>query len=114
MAKDVISNAVQRIASEHVVSSSVTVIDLPSDEMKGRIIGRGRTEHQGFGNSHRRRLSMILRKRSWYLLSDPIRREIAKQTIQTLIADGRIHPARIEEIVELIKGNFDNYLRREG
>jgi ribonuclease Y len=45
---------------------------------------------------------------------DPIRREIAKQTIQTLIADGRIHPARIEEIVERIKGNFDTYLRREG
>jgi ribonuclease Y len=96
LAKEVISNAVQRIATEHVVSSSVTVIDLPSDEMKGRIIGDDTPEA--------------------ILVSsfDPIRREMAKQAIETLIADGRIHPARIEEIVDRIKGNFDTYLRKQG
>jgi ribonuclease Y len=115
MAKDVISNAVQRIASEHVVSSSVTVIDLPSDEMKGRIIGREGRNIRALETATG--VDFIVDDTPEAILVssfDPIRREIAKQTIQTLIADGRIHPARIEEIVERIKGNFDNYLRREG
>ncbi|TFG74795.1 MAG: ribonuclease Y [Chrysiogenales bacterium] len=115
MAKDVISNAVQRIASEHVVSSSVTVIDLPSDEMKGRIIGREGRNIRALETATG--VDFIVDDTPEAILVssfDPIRREIAKQTIETLIADGRIHPARIEEIVERIKGNFDNYLRREG
>jgi ribonuclease Y len=115
MAKDVISNAVQRIASEHVVSSSVTVIDLPSDEMKGRIIGREGRNIRALETATG--VDFIVDDTPEAILVssfDPIRREIAKQTIQTLIADGRIHPARIEEIVERIKGNFDTYLRREG
>jgi ribonuclease Y len=115
MAKDVISNAVQRIASEHVVSTSVTVIDLPSDEMKGRIIGREGRNIRALETATG--VDFIVDDTPEAILVssfDPIRREIAKQTIQTLIADGRIHPARIEEIVERIKGNFDTYLRREG
>ena len=115
MAKDVISNAVQRIASEHVVSSSVTVIDLPSDEMKGRIIGREGRNIRALETATG--VDFIVDDTPEAILVssfDPIRREIAKQTIETLIADGRIHPARIEEIVERIKGNFDSYLRREG
>ncbi len=115
MAKDVISNAVQRIASEHVVSSSVTVIDLPSDEMKGRIIGREGRNIRALETATG--VDFIVDDTPEAILVssfDPIRREIAKQTIETLIADGRIHPARIEEIVERIKGNFDVYLRREG
>ena len=115
MAKDVISNAVQRIATEHVVSSSVTVIDLPSDEMKGRIIGREGRNIRALENATG--VDFIVDDTPEAILVssfDPIRREIAKQTIQTLIADGRIHPARIEEIVDRIKGNFDTYLRREG
>ncbi len=115
LAKDVISNAVQRIASEHVVSSSVTVIDLPSDEMKGRIIGREGRNIRALETATG--VDFIVDDTPEAILVssfDPIRREIAKQTIETLIADGRIHPARIEEIVERIKGNFDNYLRREG
>lgn len=115
MAKDVISNAVQRIASEHVVSSSVTVIDLPSDEMKGRIIGREGRNIRALETATG--VDFIVDDTPEAILVssfDPIRREIAKQTIETLIADGRIHPARIEEIVERIKGNFDTYLRREG
>jgi ribonuclease Y len=115
MAKDVISNAVQRIASEHVVSSSVTVIDLPSDEMKGRIIGREGRNIRALETATG--VDFIVDDTPEAILVssfDPIRREIAKQTIETLIADGRIHPARIEEIVDRIKGNFDNYLRKQG
>jgi ribonuclease Y len=115
MAQEVISNAVQRIASEHVVSSSVTVIDLPSDEMKGRIIGREGRNIRALETATG--VDFIVDDTPEAILVssfDPIRREIAKQTIETLIVDGRIHPARIEEIVERIKGNFDTYLRREG
>ena len=115
MAKEVISNAVQRIATEHVVSSSVTVIDLPSDEMKGRIIGREGRNIRALENATG--VDFIVDDTPEAILVssfDPIRREMAKQAIETLIADGRIHPARIEEIVDRIKGNFDNYLRKQG
>jgi ribonuclease Y len=115
LAKEVISNAVQRIATEHVVSSSVTVIDLPSDEMKGRIIGREGRNIRALENATG--VDFIVDDTPEAILVssfDPIRREMAKQAIETLIADGRIHPARIEEIVDRIKGNFDTYLRKEG
>jgi ribonuclease Y len=115
LAKEAISNAVQRIATEHVVSSSVTVIDLPSDEMKGRIIGREGRNIRALENATG--VDFIVDDTPEAILVssfDPIRREMAKQTIETLIADGRIHPARIEEIVDRIKSNFDNYLRKQG
>jgi ribonuclease Y len=115
LAKDVISNAVQRIATEHVVSSSVTVIDLPSDAMKGRIIGREGRNIRALENATG--VDFIVDDTPEAILVssfDPIRREMAKQAIETLIADGRIHPARIEEVVDRIKGNFDTYLRKQG
>ncbi len=115
MAKEIISTAVQRIATEHVVSSSVSVIDLPSDEMKGRIIGREGRNIRALENATG--VDFIVDDTPEAILVssfDPIRREIAKQAIETLIADGRIHPARIEEVVERLKTNFDAYLRREG
>lgn len=115
LAKEAISNAVQRIATEHVVSSSVTVIDLPSDEMKGRIIGREGRNIRALENATG--VDFIVDDTPEAILVssfDPIRREIAKQVIETLIADGRIHPARIEEIVDRVKGNFDSYLRKQG
>ena len=115
IAANVISNAVQRIATDHIVSSSVTVIDLPNDEMKGRIIGREGRNIRALENATG--VDFIVDDTPEAILVssfDPIRREIAKQAIEMLIADGRIHPARIEEIVEKIKGNFDTYLRKEG
>jgi len=115
IAKNVISIAVQRIATDHIVSSSVTVIDLPSDEMKGRIIGREGRNIRALENATG--VDFIVDDTPEAILVssfDPIRREIAKQTIETLIADGRIHPVRIEEVVEKIKTNFDIYLRKEG
>ena len=115
MAKDVISTAIQRIASEHVISSSVTVIDLPNDEMKGRIIGREGRNIRALENATGVDFIVDDTPEAIIVSSfDPIRREIAKESLETLIADGRIHPARIEEVVEKIKNNFDNYLKEIG
>lgn len=115
MAKEVISTAVQRIASEHTISSSVTVIDLPSDEMKGRIIGREGRNIRALETATEVDFIVDDTPEAIIVSSfDPIRREIAKRALETLIADGRIHPARIEEVVEKIKVDFDNHLREVG
>jgi ribonuclease Y len=115
MSKEIISTAVQRIASEHIISSSVSVIDLPSDEMKGRIIGREGRNIRALENATEVDFIVDDTPEAIIVSSfDPIRREIAKQALETLVNDGRIHPARIEEIVEKIKGDFDNYLKEIG
>ena len=94
-AKQIITEAIQRSAPEHAIETTVSVVDLPSDDLKGRIIGReGR--------------NIIL---SGF---DPYRREIAKQAIERLIADGRIHPARIEEVVEKVKADLEESVRKDG
>jgi ribonucrease Y len=115
LAKDIISTAIQRIASDHVISSSVTVIDLPTDEMKGRIIGREGRNIRALETATEVDFIVDDTPEAIIVSSfDPIRREIAKQALETLITDGRIHPARIEEIVEKIKGGFDGHLRQIG
>jgi len=115
MAKDIISTAIQRTASEHIISSSVTVIDLPNDEMKGRIIGREGRNIRALENATGVDFIVDDTPEAIIVSSfDPIRREIAKKSLETLISDGRIHPARIEEIVEKITNDFDNYLREIG
>jgi len=115
MAKDIISTAVQRIASDHIISSSVTVIDLPGDDMKGRIIGREGRNIRALENATEVDFIVDDTPEAIIVSSfDPIRREIAKQALEALINDGRIHPARIEEIVEKIKGGFDNHLKEIG
>lgn len=115
MAKDVISTAIQRIASEHVISSSVTVIDLPNDEMKGRIIGREGRNIRALENATGVDFIVDDTPEAIIVSSfDPIRREIAKKSLETLITDGRVHPARIEEVVDKIKNNFDDYLKEIG
>ncbi len=113
--RDVISTSIQRIASEHVMSSAVTVIDLPSDDMKGRIIGREGRNIRALENATGVDFIVDDTPEAIIVSSfDPIRREKAKQTLQTLIADGRIHPARIEEVVNKIEKEFDDYLRKIG
>lgn len=113
--KNIISAAIQRIASEHIISSSVTVIDLPNDEMKGRIIGREGRNIRALETATEVDFIVDDTPEAIIVSSfDPIRREIAKKALETLINDGRIHPARIEEIVEKIKGDFDNYLKEVG
>ncbi len=115
LAQDIIATAIQRIASEHIISSSVTVIDLPGDEMKGRIIGREGRNIRALETATEVDFIVDDTPEAIIVSSfDPIRREIAKRALETLITDGRIHPARIEEIVEKIKADFDRHLREEG
>ncbi len=115
MAKDVVSMAIQRIASEHVISSAVTVIDLPNDEMKGRIIGREGRNIRALENATGVDFIVDDTPEAIIVSSfDPVRREIAKKSMEALISDGRIHPARVEEVVDKVKSTFDDYLREIG
>ncbi|MCK5004409.1 MAG: ribonuclease Y, partial [Candidatus Aminicenantes bacterium] len=115
MGKEIISTAIQRIGTEHVMSSAVTVIDLPNDEMKGRIIGREGRNIRALETATEVDFIVDDTPEAIIVSSfDPVRREIAKRVLESLIADGRIHPARIEEVVEKEKINFNSYLKEVG
>jgi len=115
IAKDIISTAIQRIGTEHVMSSAVTVIDLPNDDMKGRIIGREGRNIRALETATEVDFIVDDTPEAIIVSSfDPVRREIAKRVLETLISDGRIHPARIEEVVEKEKANFKEYLKEVG
>lgn len=114
-ARDVIALAVQRLASEHVSEIAVSVVPLPSDEMKGRIIGRNGRNIRAFELATGVDVVVDDTPEAVTISSfDPVRREVAKRAMAKLVTDGRIHPARIEKLIEDARAEVENTIREEG
>ena len=114
-AREIITLAIERVASDHVAEYAVSSVDLPSDEMKGRIIGRQgrniRAIEQALG------VDLVVDDTPEAIIIssfDPIRREVARMTLSKLVADGRIHPARIEKEVEKARQEIDRVIMEAG
>ena len=114
-AKKILSLAMQRLAAQHSMESTVTVVTLPSEDMKGRIIGKDGRNIRTFETLTGVDLVIDDTPGAVVLSAfDGVRREIARASLEELIADGRIQPARIEEVVQKTKRNMENVLREEG
>jgi ribonuclease Y len=115
IARELIADSVQRLASEQVAEVTVSTVPLPNDEMKGRIIGRGGRNIRAFEQASGVDVVVDDTPEAVIISSpDPVRREIARVAMSKLIVDGRIHPARIEKVAEESRKEVEAIIREEG
>ena len=114
-AQEILLTAMQRYAAAHTADSTTSTVDIPNDDMKGRIIGREGRNIRAFEKATG--IDVIIDDTPGVVIVsgfDPVRREVARQSLGKLIADGRIHPSRIEEIVAQTEKELEQFIRRKG
>lgn len=113
--QEIILTAMQRIAASHTAESTTSTVDIPNDEMKGRVIGREGRNIRAFEKATG--IDVIIDDTPGVVIVsgfDPVRREVARQALDTLITDGRIHPSRIEEVVAETEKSLEKFIMRKG